>query len=178
MIDAIIGGAIAAVIGAVCYAIVALLLEHRREKAKQLAIVEALIIETAENLVTCKNTATSELWWLASFQLDAYHAYKGQFFFLPEEVSIQLAAAVHCMEGLDIIIRAYQSREAFKRHVSKETMPPAPLLIEQLEFVNNALRKWRWKHTHSRLSDLDSAIRRRVRNFHSIIRENSGLRHT
>jgi len=174
MTSAIIGGAIAAVIGAVGYAIVGLYLEHRRGKAQKLAIVEALIIETAENLVTLKNTTTSELWWVASFVLDAYHAYKGQFFFLPEAVSIELAAAVGNMRGLNVIIEDYRSRVGFRRTPSKKTMPPAKELIEQLEFVNDELRKWRWEHTRN----ISLRIRRRLQKFITIIRKNSGLRHT
>ena len=174
MNEAIIGGAIAAVIGTLAYGGVALWQERRRERAQQLAIVEALIIETAENLVTLKNTTTSELWWLASFVLDAYHTYKGQFFFLPEAVSIQLASAVGNMRGLNVIIEDYRLRVGLGRTAGKKGMPPAKELIEQLEFMNNELRKWRWENTLS----LRFRIHRKLQNFISKNCQNSKLNHS
>src|SRR4030042_1752736 len=72
MNDAIIGGAIAAVIGLVGGFVTGIIAsvwqERRREKAQRLAIVDALIVETAENLITCKDFETLDLWWTRSFK--------------------------------------------------------------------------------------------------------------
>jgi len=165
MTNAIIGGAIAAVMGAVT----ALCIERYREKARQLAIVEALIIETAENLTICKTPITRKMWWWAPYKLGAYHAYKGQFFFLSEEVRIQLTAAAFTMEGANTGMQIHVSRVPYTRLVKEKPLPLAPQLIEQLEFVNEELRKWRWKHR---------GFVARLRNFISKIRKNSKLKHT
>jgi len=147
MNDAIIGGAIAAVMGAVGYAIVGLFLERRREKAQKLTIVDALIIETAENLTICTSPKIREMWWLAPFKLEAYQTYKGQIFFLSEKVRLQLVAAVLVMEGCNVIIQTRLSREGFGQPVDEKPTPIPEYLIKQLEFVNEELRKWRGKHT-------------------------------
>jgi len=147
MTDAIIGGAIAAVIGAVCYAITGLWLERRRENARRLAIVDALIIETEENLKICTHPVAREMWWMAPYKLEAYHAYKGQIFFLPEDVRSRLADAVFVLEGANIGIQVHLSRAAFGQPVNEEPIPPAKELIEMLEFVNEELRKCRKEHT-------------------------------
>ena len=174
MSDAIIGGAIAAVIGAVGYAIVGLWLERRREKAQQLAIVEALIIDTAENLRSCKGLQKLELWWATSFKLEAYDAYKGQLFFLPEDVRVELAKAVSAMEDCNIINQIMRQAAAFGQNFDTKPMPTPKELIKHLEFVNKELREWRAEHTRT----LALGIRRRLRNFISKILKNSGLRHT
>ena len=167
MSEAIIGGAIAAVIGALCYAGVGLLQELRRERNQQLTIVDSLIIETEENLAFCETTATSHMWWMTPFKVEAYQVYKSQISFLSEEVRIKLVSAKVCMEGLNIIIQAYQSKEAFKSNARKEIMPPLPELIKQLEFVLKELREWRAEHTRS----LSSRIRFRLRNLISNVRK-------
>jgi len=147
MIGTIIGGAIAALIGAVGYAIIGLWLEHRREKAKQLAIVNALIVETAENLMVCKSPRIREMWWLSPFRLEAYHAYKGQLSFLPKKVCTQLVAAAIVMGGENVVIQMHQSREVRIEALDRTPKPIPDYLIKQLEFVNKELRKWRAEHT-------------------------------
>ena len=169
MSDAIIGGAIAAVIGGVCYAIVGLWLEHRREKARQLAIVDALIIETAENLTICTTPITRKMWWWAPFKLEAYHTYKGQFFFLPQKVFIKLVETSFSMEGANIGMQIHVSRVDYKQLVKEQPLTPAPELIKDLKFVNKELQKWRAEHTLS----LVFRVRRRLRNFISQNRKNS-----
>ena len=178
MDDAIIGGAIAAVLGALCYAIVALLLEHRREKAKQLAIVDALIIETEENLTICKSSDIREFWWEAQHQLEAYQSYKGQLWFLPKDVLDELIAATINMRGRDIGIQAYLSRVACDQPTDAKPILPSQALIEGLEFVHEDLQKWKEKHIHCRLCNLASTVCCRLRNFPSKIRNNSKLNHT
>jgi len=173
MTDAIIGGAIAAVIGALAYGGVALLLEHRREKAKQLAIVDALIIEISENLVTCTSPITREMWWWTRFRLETYNAYKGQIFFLPKEVRIQLVNTAFLMDGANIGMQIYVSKVDYKQLVKEKPLPLAPELIKQLKFVNKELHKWKAEHTRS----LVFRIRRRLQNFTSKIRKNSKLNH-
>jgi len=174
MIDAIIGGAIAAVIGAVAYAVTGLWLERRHEKAQRLTMIDALITETAENLTICKTPVTREKWWAAPYKLEAYHTYKGQFDFLPEDVRIQLVDATFFMESCNNIIQMLQLRVALGQPIGKELTPPAPVLIEHLEFVNEELLKWRAKHSRS----LWFRIRRRLRNFILKIRKNSKLSHS
>lgn len=147
MIDTIIGGAIAALMGIVGYIIAGLLLEDRREKAQKLTIVNALIIETAENLTISTNPAAREMWWFAPYKLEAYHAYKGQLFFLSEDVRAHLADAVFIMDGCNIGIQVHQLRVAYGQAIVEETVPPYAPLIEHLEFVDKELRKWREEHT-------------------------------
>ena len=173
MSDAIIGGAIAAVIGAVCYAIVGLWLEHHRKESQRLIIVSALIVETAENLIICKGFEKRELWWTSSFKLEAYDAYKSELFFLHEDVRLNLADAVFRMRDSNTTGQIIQQAAAFGHDLTVEPMPTT-LTVEQLESVNKELRKWRVEHTRS----LALRIRRRLRKFISKIRQNSGLRHT
>lgn len=174
MTAAIIGGAIAAVIGALCYAIAGLCLERRREKAQKLAIVDALIIETAENLVTCTSTTTRKMWWMTRFRLETYNAYKGHIFFLPKEVRIQLVQAAFAMEGVNIGKQIHISKVDYGQLVKEKPLSLAPELVKQLKFVNEELQKWKAEHTRS----LVFRIRRRLRNFIPKIRKNSKLNHS
>ena len=173
MSDAIIGGAIAAVIGGVCYAIVGLWLEHRREKARQLAIVDALIIETEENLTICQSSDIREFWWMAQYQLEAYQSYKGQLWFLPKNVLDELVAATINMRGLNIDIQACLSRLVGGQPAEEKPILPSQELIKELKFVHEDLQKWKEKHTHCRLFNLVSTVCHRLRNFISQNRKNS-----
>jgi hypothetical protein len=148
MTDAIIGGAIAAVLGAVGGAITGLLLERRREKAQRLTIVDALITETNENLKSCKTIGEGQLWWAITFKLKAYDAYKGQLFFLPKDVRVKLADAVFVLEQKNTICQIMQQAASFGQNFETKPMPTAHELIEHLEFVDKELRKWRKEHTH------------------------------
>lgn len=148
MIGALIGGAIAAVIGAAGYAIVGLWLELRREKAQRLTMVDALITEIEENLKKCKSPAIRKMWWFAPYKFEAYHAYKSRLFFLSEDVRGRLAHVVVTLEGVNIGIQMHLSRAGSgKQAVSKPLQIPEGL-IKDLEFVKEELRKWRGKHTH------------------------------
>lgn len=147
MTDVIIGGAIAAVIGAVGYAIVGLWLEHRREKAQRLTIVEALLTETVENLTICGSPKMRKMWWLSPFKLEAYHAYKGQILFLPRAILTQLIAAALVMEGENVVIQIHQSREVYIEALDRTPKPIPEYLTKQLEFVKDELIKWREEHT-------------------------------
>jgi len=151
MTSAIIGGAIAAVIGALCYAIAGLCLERRRKKAQQIAIVNALITETEENLTICKSSDIREFWWQAQYQLEAYQSYKGQLWFLPEDVLDELIAATINMRGLNIGIQAYLSRVAYGQSVDAKPILPAQDLIEGLKLIHEDLQEWKQKHAHCRL---------------------------
>jgi hypothetical protein len=163
MSDALIGGAIAAVIGAVGYAIIDLWLEQRREKAQKLAIVDALVIETSENLVICKDFEERELWWTASFILEAYDACKGQLFLLqlPEDVRVTLVSTALAMKECNTVTQMSQQAVAFGQDFGRGRVATPKELIEQLESVNKGLRKWRVEHTRS----LVFRIRRSLRNF-------------
>jgi hypothetical protein len=174
MTDAIIGGAIAAVIGAIGGVITGLLLERRREKTQRLTIVNALVIETSENLVICKDFEERELWWTVSFKLEAYDSYKGQLFFLPEDVRVRLVNTALAMQESNTITQVLQQAAAFGQNFPTKPMSTPKELIEQLEFINKELRKWRAKQSRS----LVFRIRRRLRNFTSKIRNNSKLNHS
>ena len=134
-------------IGAVGYAITHLLLERHRGKAQRLTIVDALLTETVENLAICTSPNIREMWWLAPFKLEAYRAYKGQLWFLPTKVLTQLIATVIVLEGCNIIIQVYQSREGFGQPVDKKPTPIPEYLIKQLEFVKEELTTWKKEHT-------------------------------
>lgn len=149
-------------IGAVGYVIAILLLERRHEKAQQLTIVDALIIETAENLTICEDPTARKMWPMTPYKLEAYHAYKGQILFLPVDVRMKLAAAVFHMEGGNIAVQMQQLYVVFGPTISEKSMPPPEQLIDALKSANNELQKWREKHTHSRLFNLVSTIWRRL----------------
>jgi hypothetical protein len=174
MNDAIIGGAIAAVIGAVSGAITSLCQERRREKVQRLAIVDALIAEIEWNLKICKSPVGSEMWWFESYKLEAYHAYKGQLFFLHEDVRGRLGHAVRTLEGINIGARTHLSQVGFGKQVVEKPLRIPEGLIKDLESANEELRNWRTEHTRS----LAFRIRRRLRNFFSKIHNNSKLNHS
>jgi hypothetical protein len=146
MSDALIGGAIAAVIGALAYGGVALCQERGREKARRLAIVEALLTEAVENLTICGSPKMREMWWLSPFKLDAYHAYKGQILFLPRAILTHLIAAALLMEGENVVIQIQQSREVYVEALDRIPKPIPDYLTKQLEFVKDELTKWREEH--------------------------------
>ena len=146
MNDAIIGGVIAAGAGAAFGIITSLCLERRREKARKLTIVEALLTEIAENLTICGSPRVREMWWLPAFRLQAYHAYEGQLLFLPTAALSRLISAALVMEGENIIIQMRQSREGFGLPVDKVPKPIPKYLTNELEFVKDELIKWRNKH--------------------------------
>jgi hypothetical protein len=146
MSDALIGGAIAAVIGGIAYAIVGLLLERRHERAQKLAIVEALIIETAENLAIYENFTKQKGWWLRPYVVDAYRAYKGHLFFLDKRVRGNIIGAALAMEVCNNVVhRALLRKDA--ESVGKSPIPRQKELIEQLKSINEELQKWRDEHT-------------------------------
>jgi hypothetical protein len=169
MNDAIIGGAIAAVIGVVGYAIVGLWLECYHEKNHQRTIVYELINETVENLTICANAERRKKPWLTPYRLDAWHAYKGQLFFLPEDVIARLASSAFAMQVFNTIIQAFQSKASIVQLFDEEPSLSSEYLIEQLEFVDKGLRKWRREHIR---------FVTRLHNFISKIRNNSKLSHS
>jgi len=171
MNDAIIGGAIAAVLGATGGAITAILLERRREKKQQLRIVNALIVDVKQNLRICKELKENALWWTSIFNLEAYDAYKGQLSFLREDVRVKLAGAVFDMKNRNTTSQIMQQAAAVGHNFDMKPIPTPKNLIGQLELVNAELRKWRHEHTLS----LWFRIRRRLRNLVSKIRKNSAL---
>lgn len=147
MNEAIIGGAIAAVIGAVGYATVGLWLERRREKARRLTIVDSLRVEILENLVICKSPEIRTAWWTASYKLEAYHAYKGELLFLSEDVIGHLITAAFMMQGQNASIQMRLSGIGSEKDVLGQPLPLWQELIEHLEFVDQALQNRTEKHT-------------------------------
>jgi uncharacterized membrane protein YbaN (DUF454 family) len=174
MNDAIIGGVIAAAAGAVFGIVTSLCLERRREKAKRLTVVEAILTETVENLKICKSPKMRKKWWLSSFKLEAYHAYKGQILFLPLEVVRQLVAAAIALEAENVVVQMHQSRHIHVEGLDRKSKSLPEDLTKQLEFVKDELIKWRAKNTLS----LVFRVRRRLRNFVSQNRKNSKLNHS
>jgi hypothetical protein len=146
MFDPIIGGAVSAAIGALAYAGTALLIEQRHDKAKRLLIVDELIAETQENLVIAKSPSAREMWWMVPYKLEAYHAYKGQLFFLPEKVRTKLADIAFIVEGVNTGIRVHQLRAAFGQPVIEKRVETPSYLIEWLNFCDSELRSWQQKH--------------------------------
>jgi hypothetical protein len=135
------------VIGIVGGVITGLLLERRREKAKRLTIVDALIVETAENLTIYKSPEIRKIWWTAPYKLEAYRAYKGQIFFLPRDVTTKLIASMLSLEGCNIDIQKHLSQVASGQPANAFHLKPTKAVIEGLEFVDEELRKWREEHT-------------------------------
>jgi len=178
MNDAIIGGAIAAVLGIVGGAITSLCLEHRREKAKRRAIVDALIIETEENLRICKSSDILKFWWKTQYQIEAYQSYKGQLWFLHKETLDELIFVTINMRSLNRDIQARLSRLAGVQLIEETPILPAQDLIEGLQLIHEDLQQWKQKHAHCRLCNLVSTICHRLRNFFSKNRNNSKLNHT
>ena len=148
MIDTVIGGAVAAVIGALTGFGTASWLERRRYKAQRMLIVDELIAETEQNLVICKSPTARKMWWMVIYKLDAYQAYKGQLFFLPKEVRDNLTAVAFILEGCNTGIRVHQLRAAFGQPVIEQPIESPNQLIAQLEFCNKELQKWRKEHGH------------------------------
>lgn len=174
MNDAIIGGAIAAVMGAVFYFVAGLWQERRREKAQKLAIIDALVLETLENLTLCKTFEQRKMWWTTSFKLEAYDAYKHQPFPLPEELYAKLVATALNMKDLNASFAALQQVMLVERHLPKDTSAPSTKeLTEVLQYIGKELRKWRKEHTHS----LGFRIPRTLQNLVSKIHNNSKLNH-
>jgi len=143
----IIGGAIAAVIGAVGYAIVGLYLEHRRDKAKRLTIVDALITETEENLTICETYIGQEKWCLSPYRLEAYHAYKGELFFLPEQLRVSLVGTALIMETCNGVIQTVRLKEGSGQSFDKEAIPPQEQFNERLKSILKELQGWKTGHT-------------------------------
>jgi len=147
MTAAIIGGAIAAVIGAVCYVIASLWLERRRKEAEKLTIVDALIAETLENLLICDPPGIPGMQCATLYKLETYRAHKGQLLFLPEDVITRLIAAAFIMEDCNTGIQTFLSQVAYGRATEPLPVPRPRELTEHLEFVDQELRKWRKEHT-------------------------------
>ena len=148
MIDTIVGGAIAAVIGALAGFSTALWLERHRGKAKRMLIVDELIAETEQNLVICKSPTARQMWWMVTYKLDAYQAFKGQLFFLPKEVRANLAAVAFILEGANTGIRVHQLRAAYGQPVIEKPIESSKELIAHLEFCSKELQKWRKEHAY------------------------------
>lgn len=146
MIDTIIGGAIAAVIGALAGFGTALRLERKREKSRQIHIVDELIAEIDENLVIGKSRVAREMWWMVIYKLGAYQAYKGQLFFLPKEIRTNLASVAFTLEGVNTGIEVHRLRAAFGQPVIEKPIETPHELIAQLEFCKKELQRWREEH--------------------------------
>ena len=147
MNDAIIGGAIAAVLGIAGGAITSFCLERRREKVQRLAIVDALTAEIEWNLKICKSPAGRDMWWFESYKMEAYHAHKGQLSFLHEDVRSRLRHAVRTLEGINVGARTHLSQVGFGKPVVEKPIQIPKELIKDLEFVDKELRKCAEKHT-------------------------------
>lgn len=149
MINTLIGGAIAAVMGALAGFSTSFWMDRRREKAKRNLIVDELIAEVEENLVISKSPVAREMWWMVSYKLNAYQAYKGQLFFLPKEIRTNLAAAAFTLEGTNTGITTHRLRAAFGQPVIEMPIETPEELLNQLEFCKRELIKWRKERSAS-----------------------------
>ena len=149
MIDAIIGGAIAAVIGALAGVGTSLLLNYLNEKKEQALIVNDLLVEIEVNLKICHSPASAKMWWMVLFKIEVYNSYKGRITFLPEEVRKTLSDIVHTVEGINTAIQVQRWRSGSGVAKPQEYRPikHPDYLEQQLTFCRNELQNWQKQHT-------------------------------
>ncbi len=143
MIETIIGGAIAAVIGAISGLTIAVLMEWRHDRARRFLIVDELIAETQANLVIAKHPVARSMWWMVPYKLETYQAYKGQIFFLPKDIRVNLAALAFLLEGVNTGIRVHQLRAAFGQPVIEKPIETPADILDKMGFCDRELRNWR-----------------------------------
>ena len=148
MIDTIIGGAIAAVIGALAGVGTSLLLNYLNEKKEQALIVNDLLVEIEANLKICHDPASAKMWWMVKFKTQAYDSYKGRITFLPEKVRNTLSEVVHTVEGVNTEIEVQRWRHGSGVAKPHEFRPiKHPDYLEQwLTFCRDELQKWQKQH--------------------------------
>lgn len=144
MINTIIGGAIAAVIGALAGFGTSLLLNYLNNKKEQALIVNDLLVEIEANLKICHDPASYKMWWMVKFKTEAYNSYKGRITFLSEEVRKTLSEIAHTVEGVNTAIEVQLWRSGSGIAEPHEFRPiKHPDYLEQwLIFCRDELQKW------------------------------------
>ncbi|MFC1908407.1 hypothetical protein ACFLXD_00805 [Chloroflexota bacterium] len=143
--EAIIGGAIAAVIGAGAGLAATLWLTYRNKKSEQTLIVFELLIEVKENLTICLDPAIRELWWSVKYKTLAYDKYKGKIDFLPQDVRDTLAVVAYLVEPVNSSVDVHRLMSALQTHYDSTAFKPIPTfkpLEKSLVFLKNELMKW------------------------------------
>jgi hypothetical protein len=154
VIDTIIGGAIAAVIGALAGLGTSLLLNCLNKKKEQALIVNDLLVEIEANLKICHDPASAKMWWMVKFKTQAYDSYKGKIIFLPEEVRNTLSDIVHTVEGINTAIQVQLWRSGSgvaKPHEFRSIKHP-DYLEQWLTFCRDELQKWQKQHASKKKS--------------------------
>jgi hypothetical protein len=149
MINTIIGGAIAAVIGALAGLGASLWLNCLSRKKERAMMVNDLLVDIEANLKICHDPASSDMWWMVKFKTQAYDSYKGRILFLPGEVRNTLSEVVHTMEGVNTAIQVQLWRSGSgvaKPHEFRPIKHP-DYLEQQLTFCRDELQKWQKQHT-------------------------------
>jgi len=149
VVGEIIGGAIAAVIGALAGVGTSLLLNCLNEKKEQTLIVNDLLAETEANLKICHDPASAKMWWMVKFKTQAYDSYKGKITFLPEKVRNTLSDIVHTVEGVNTEIEVQRWRHGSGVAMPHEFRPiKHPDYLEQwLTSCRDELQNWQKQHS-------------------------------
>jgi hypothetical protein len=143
MVEPIIGGAISASIGAAVYAGIALWQERRREKLRELHVVEDLIAELEDNLKIATSPAARAMWWMVPYKIDAYQSNKGSFSFLPLSLRATLRDLNLLLEGVNTGIRVHQLATAYGRPTIEHPIETPPDVVKTIAYCIAELRKWR-----------------------------------
>jgi len=154
VVDTIIGGAIAAVIGALTGLGVSLFLNYQNKKKEQALIVNDLLVEMEANLKICRDPASAKMWWMVLFKTEAYNSYRGKITFLPEKVRNTLSEVVHLVEGVNTAIEVQRWRFGSGIAEPQEFRPiKHPDYLEQwLTFCRDELQNWQKQHASKRKS--------------------------
>ncbi len=146
--DTIVGGAIAAVIGALAGLGTSLLLNYLNKKKERALVVNDLLVEIEANLKICSDPASAKMWWMVPFKIEAYNSYKGKITFLPEEVRKTLGDIVHTVEGINTAIQVQLWRSGSGVAEPHEFRPikHPDYLEQQLTFCRDELQKWQKQH--------------------------------
>ena len=152
MVDTIIGGAIAAVIGALTGLGVSLFLNYQNKKKEQALIVNDLLVEMEANLKICRDPASAKMWWMVLFKTEAYNSYKGKITFLPGEVRNALSEIVHMVEGVNTAIEVQNWRSGCGIAEPQEFRPiEHPDYLKQwLTSCRDELQNWRKQRSSKR----------------------------
>lgn len=145
MSEVIVGGAIAAVIGAAAGLAASFLLTYLKNKKEQTIIVSEPIVEVKENLVICTDPSIRKLWWTVKYKTDAYNKHKGEIGFLPEAIRTELANIAYLVEPINSSVDVHRLQSAFKTHTSPLAFRPQPKfepLEKSLIFCRDGLESW------------------------------------
>jgi hypothetical protein len=154
VVGEIIGGAIAAVIGALAGVGTSLLLNCLNEKKEQALIVNDLLAETEANLKICHDPISAEMWWMVKFKTQAYDSYKGKITFLPEKLRNTLSDIVHKVEGVNTAIEVllWRSGSGVAKPQEYRSIKHPDYLEQWLTFCRDELQKWQKQHSSKKKS--------------------------